>query len=244
MKMIHVYGENVTREGLRDIPLERPKDAGWRWKGIQHGELVDTIITDAEERNWGVGESRFSVSNNGAELAGAIAVSIPKAKAMDGMELGIGILTSNARKRALSIFVGGTVSVCTNGMTTGEIVLNRQHTLRLNLREQIQYALDDYAMAAFRIPRVVAGMRRRDLAESEYEHTLLEAGRRGLMPWSRLGDVDREYRIPRFGSEFGERNSWALLNAFTWVAKRNPPRRQLEQIEGFRKLLPTVCNSA
>ena len=104
-----------------------------------------------------------------------------------------------------------------------------------------QDALDDYTLETFKIPVIVAGLRKWDLIESEYEHCLVEAGRRGLMPWSRLGDVDKEYRNPRFSDEFGTENSWALLNAFTWVVKRNPPARQMEQIDGFRSMLPTVA---
>ncbi len=238
--MIHVCGNNTTIEDLRQIPLVRPVDAGGRWKGIQHGELVDLIVADVEDRGWVLGESQFSVSNNGADMAGALSLAIPKMRRTEGLVLGLGILTSNNRHRALSLFVGGTVSVCTNGLTTGEIVLHRQHTRCLDLRKQIQTALDYYTMAAWRIPKVVAGLRERELTEQEHEHVLMEAGRRGFMPWSRLGDVDWEYYRPRFGGEFGEGNSWAMLNAFSWVAKRNPPRRQMEQIDGFRKLLPTT----
>jgi len=240
--MITVYGANTSLEGLRSIPLVAPEKAGQWWQGIQHGELADTLIAAADRRGWEIKSSAWSVGGDGADLAGAIDFSeIAELESIDGLDFAMGVLHDNRRNRALRIYVGGRVSICSNGLATGEIILKHKHTPRFNLQEEVMFALDDYVVSAKRMKRTINRLRERDLVEAEAEHLILEAGRQGLMPWSRLADVDREYRVPRFGDEFGSENSWSLLNAFTWVVKRNPIAVQMDQINQFRSMLPLAA---
>ncbi len=236
--MITVYGENRTIEEVRRIPLETPVNAGRVWKGIPHGDLVDTLTRDMDGRGWNIGESRFSVNKDGADLVGAFDLTIPNVDSPEGTQFALGLRSDNARHHALRLYVGATVTICSNGMATGQIVLTRRHTSRFRLVEAVEYALDDYMMAARSMGSVVDGWKECELSQPRYEHILLEAGREGYIAWSKLGDVDREYRKPRF-AEIGTGTSWALLNAFTWVLKGTSPRLQMDRINGFRQMLPT-----
>ena len=128
------------------------------------------------------------------------------------------------------------MAICTNGLATGSIILHRRHVKGLRLREQISGALDDYMIEIRKVAGIVRSLKEQELSEETYEHLLLEAGRQNLMPWSRLADVDREYRQPRF-REFRGQTGWGLLNAFTWVVKRNPPRLQMDQIDRFQGII-------
>jgi len=228
---------NLTQ--LRRIPMQRPDNAGAYWQGIPHGDLASCIIDACTARSWGVTNTRFITNRGGSELAGVIDVDIPKVKPPKGQSFSLGFLTSNDRKRALKLTVGTNVFVCSNGLVTGEIILRRKHTLGLDLAADLNPALDTYVTKAQSINEMVERLRDRKLKTTMVDKILMEAGRAELMPWSRIGDVDHEYRNPRF-AEHGKDTSWALLQAFTWVVKQNPPLAQMEQINSFRKMLPMI----
>ena len=234
--MITVHDTNTTLADLRRIPLKRPDKAGRWWRGIQHGELVDTILREFCERGWEATDWKFSVGGDGANLAAAFDLTMPNLQPPEGTGFSLGLLTDNRCERALRLFAGANVTVCSNGLATGEIVLRHRHTINFRLREEIKTAMDEYLEASKGVGQIIDRLKSWQLAQVEYEHLLLEAGRRKLMPWSRLAHVDREFQNPNHG--FGSETSWDLLNAFTHVVKRNPPGRQLEQINGFRSMLP------
>jgi hypothetical protein len=235
--MITVYGQNRTLDQVRGIPLLTPDGVSPRWKGIRHGELVDVVVEEAESRGWGINESAFSINKDGTDLVGAFDIAIPNVDAPEGTQFSLGIVNNNNRKKSLQLYTGAVVAICSNGMATGKSVLKRMHTSGFRLKDSIADTFDDYLMSCRATHNIIRKLQHRELADLEEEHLLIEAGRKGLMPWSRIGDVDREYHKPRF-EEFEDRTSWSLLNAFTYVAKRNSPFQQMEQIGQFRNLLP------
>lgn len=239
--MITVHNNNRTLAEVRNVALARPADAGKFWKGIRHGVLVDVLLHEFDVRGWRVEDMRFAVSKNGTDLAAAFGLIVPETDAPEGIRFALGLMHNNNRERALKVYAGGTVEVCGNGLATGRVLVHRKHTRGLRLAERMSMAVDDFLLAAVNMDRVVDDLKRYRLRGGQYDHALVEAGRRGLMPWSRLGVVDEECRRPRWPDEIGTGTSWALLNAFTLVAKRNPPHRQMDQIDRFRELLPPFC---
>lgn len=237
--MITVCGANIDRAGLHRIPVVRPRHAGRYWQGIQHGELVDTIISEAESRDWEILDSRFAVAGDGADLAGALWLKTPEVNAPQGQTLSLGMLTSNRMTRKLRLYVGTVIAVCNNGMATGDLLMNRRHTHRLELRDEIRRSLDEYVTKARQIGEISDRLRDRQLSDNEWSRILVEAGRRRIMAWSRLGQVDEEYREPRH-DEHGRGTSWTGLQAFTEIVKKDPPLRQMDSQNRFRQLLPVA----
>jgi hypothetical protein len=239
--MITVYGANATIAQLQDIPLNRPSKAGARWKGVQHGDMVNALVTEFHKREWEVLSSQFALDgpkeDKTADMVGAFDLRLPNMDAPEGQEFSLGIMTSNGMRRATKYFVGTKVMVCNNGCSVGEIILHRKHTLNFNLEDAIRPALNEYVIAASKAKDLVAQLRHRDLGQAESDHLLLEAGRRQMLPWSRIGAVDAEYRNPQH-SEHGANTSWALLNAFTEVVKRSPVHAQMPAMDKFRDILP------
>ena len=235
--MITVCGKHIDLDTLRAVPLERPENAGGVWQGIQHGDLIETVLDEVFMRGWCVTDQRYALGKNPSELAAAFELQIPGTDPPPGQSFSLGLLTSNAMKRRLKMVVGSNVFVCNNGMATGEIVMLKRHTKHLDLPGEVERSLDEYAIKAREIPLLVERLRERELSPFEAEHILIQAGREGLMPWSRIGQVDEEWRHPRF-AEHGFGTSWALLQAFTWVVKKDPPMRQMEEMNSFRRLLP------
>jgi hypothetical protein len=237
--MITVYGSNANADQLRAIPLETPDNAGRYWQGIQHGRLVDVLSMQIRNRGWEITESRFSLSKDQADLAGAFKMRLPGVDTPEGMDLSLGFVTSNALRKSLKMVVGAVVQVCNNGMATGEIVMQKKHTKQFSLSDEIQKSLDVYEVKSQTIKETVTRLRERELSPTEADEILMEAGRNHLMPFSRIGLVDAEYRKPTF-EEHGRGTSWALLNAFTYIVKKNPVHAQMNQMNKFRELLPTA----
>lgn len=232
-----MQGAGISRDELETITLRRPKGAGKNWQGIAHSDLVEAIHDQALFSGWRVTDEVYTVSKQGTSLAGALAIEIPDLSAPEGQQMELGFLTSNNMERSLRLCVGTRVRVCHNGMCTGQVVLQKKHTTGLDLAEALTEGFIEYRKQAEDVKTIVAQLQQTELAPAAAEHVLCEAGRAGIMCWSRIGEVDAEYRNPRF-SDFGVGNSWALLNAFTWVVKRNPALEQMTQIDRFRALLP------
>ena len=232
--MITVFGANTT---ANDLNLDRPAKAGNYWEGIQHGTLVTAFQDEIRSRGWKITEERFSLSKDKADLAGAFSLEIEEVTPPEGQTLSIGFITSNAMRIATKVLVGANVTVCRNGLATGEIVMQKKHTHGFNLFQEIEHSLDQYIPKAQKINHIVKSFQECEISSTNVDRVLMEAGRKRLMPWSRIGSVDKEYRNPTF-AEHGKGTSWALLNSFTHPVKRNPPMQQMEQMNSFRELLP------
>jgi len=237
--MISVLGKNITLEELHAVELKRPDFAGQRWQGFQHGELVDIIVDEINSRKWKVNEMKFTLSEDQADLAGAFDISIPALPSIPGQEYSLGFLTSNAQRRALKMVVGTKVLCCTNGMATGEIVLNLKHTHTNEdiLCDAIGGAASRYLEKAREIPAMIERLRQRELPQAQASDLLMQAGHAKLLPWARIGKVDEEFRHPTF-AEHGKNTSWSLLNAFTYVVKEQNPLSQMDRMNRFREMLP------
>lgn len=235
---------NITEAQLKRVPLVRPQHARSFWQGIKHSDLVDTIQEAVENRGWRVSSTAFSLSNDKGDLAGAFSLRVPDIKMPDDQNLELGFLTSNLMRRKLKLVVGSRVLVCNNGCVTGDIVLCKKHTNRFDLGESLTEALDEYHTKALEIPRRAEELKQYELEVPEVEHLLVETGRRGIMPWSLIGQVDKEYRTPSFNYDTRKEHntSWDLLNAFTHIVKKQPPLGQMDQINEFRAMLPTGRN--
>jgi hypothetical protein len=238
--MITVYGSNCDLDTVRNTELIRPESAGSAWKGLAHGELVDTILDDVALRGWTVTGSAWSLDRDGADLSGAFDLDTHGEIEMPhGVDLGLGIMTSNARRRALRIYCGGRVAVCNNGLATGEEILRKRHTTRTDFTAEIEAAIDKFALSAKSLADTVARLKSTKLSQVGVNDLIEEAGARKLIAPSRLWNVSREYYRPSH-AEHGvgsNRSAWTLVNAFTEVSKKTPPSRQMPSIHGFTELV-------
>lgn len=237
--MITVYDANTNQEALREIELVRPSNAGSRWKGIPHGELVDTLKSKLEDNNFKIEKEQYSLNKDKTSLVGAFDLQHPNIDLGDEQGLSIGFSTNNSMKKKLQIFAGSKIFVCTNGCVTGEVVMERKHTIRFDLMVELDKALVNYMQRANEIPLVTEGLKTFELTQRQSDLILMQAGRFGYLPWSRIGQVEKEYRNPTY-ADHNVKSSWGLLNAFTHIVKQSPPHTQMQQINQFRSMLPVA----
>ncbi len=239
--MITVRGRGITIAELKKIEPVTPDTAGRRWRAVRHIDLVNTIVDEVTSRGWVVGDAKYAIAREGADMAGALMFkSVKGLPTLPGMSFALGFLNSNSRRKALRLTVGVHIACCLNGMCTGTILLNRVHDHTIDLTAQIRDAMDRYEDVARGIPALIRSLQDRKLTPAEASHVVMEAGRRRLIGAAALLRVDREYRDPTF-TEHGVGTSWAMLNAFTYAARPNiNPTRQMEAYDAFRLLLPVA----
>lgn len=227
----------VTLAALRRIKLVRPKKARSYWQGIPHAQLVDAIMKKCKERGWEVANCRFTTSKSGSELAGVFDVVIKDLKAPKGIQFQLGLLTSNNLRRALRLVAGAQVMVCHNGMTRGEIVLRHRLTKEFDLDGSLEQGLTDYQASIKELGGEIESMKAHTFNDDDVAHLLLGAAKMGIVPWSRLGKVVKEFEVPSYDYGCLRSSAWSLMNAFTVVIKENPPLNQMQHIEQVRQIV-------
>ena len=237
--MITVPGGGLTLRQLGRVQLVTPPNAGSRWRGIRHADLVGVVRDSVEARGWGIERELYATARGGADMAGALLLrGVSDVQEVPGVRFALGILNSNSRRVALRLAVGASVVCCTNGVCTGDVLLSKVHDHTVDLVTAVGGALDQYASAVVRIPGMVGRLRETEVSPDRASAVLMEAGRRRLVGWATVGRVDREYRRPTF-VEHGTGTSWALLNAFTYAARDNiAPTRQMHVYSAFLRMLP------
>lgn len=227
-------GKNYTDSELANFEVIRPEKVSDRWKGIKHVDLVSCLERQMDFKGWSFQDRRISVDEKGSDMVGAWNLIIPEFEQMPDQTLSLGFIHSNNCKRSLRLVVGTEVFVCTNGLATGEVVLNKKHTVGLDLDFELDKALESYKVIAASIPDRVREMKERELSMSQVDHILMEAGRKKLVGFPILGEVSKEYLHPTFADN-GSKTAWGLYNAFTYVIQKLVPRRQLDLLVDFRE---------
>lgn len=228
----------VGREQLREMTIVQPKNAGRIWKGIQHGELVDAIANRLESNGIEVaGEQWYVAGQNRERMSGSMSLRIPDLEAPAGMEFSLGLHHGNDMAHALKFAVGLRVFVCSNGVVAGDFIVKRRHTNHFDLERVVNNGLDRYLEEIKEVRNTVDRMKERTYYTNHIpDEVLMDAGRNGLMPWSRIGQVDEEYRHPTF-AETADHSAWGLYNAFTYVVQKCPPGHQIDAMSKFRELV-------
>jgi hypothetical protein len=110
------------------------------------------------------------------------------------------------------------VFICDNLALSGdEIILNRKHTNRLNVAEELTKAFDRYKDGALILQRNIEDMKAGHLSDISAEAMLFQIFHQRILPSRMLVPVADSYYSQ------SERTAWALLNACTLHAKHLPP---------------------
>jgi len=222
---------------LKKIPVIKEEKRSDRWQGIQHGELVesihqalDTNKVRVEDENW------FAYGKDFQSLSGSMQLRIPNMEPMEGTNFSLGVQHSNNGYHALKFAVGAKIFICSNGMVVGDYAVKRKHTTGLDLNEAVGYGIETYLNKIVDVQIAAETMKSRELITADVDEALMAAGREGLLSWSRIGQVDKEYRKPTF-ADHDEPTAWGLYNAFTYTMQKMPPQYHIKGMNRFREIL-------
>lgn len=242
--------ELLTREQLREIPVPERTNVSSRWEGIAHGQLADTLVERIQLRGLKVKREVWKTNPQQSDLFGALDIveeapsrrakrkqenllALPELDLVEDAVFSIGVRHSNLGRYAVSLAVGARIAVCENGLFTGDFVLKAKHTSEVDLEGMIDIGIEKYVEEAAGIKTFVEELRDRDLASTQADHLLMEMGRVDAIPWTKIQDVDKEWREPRF-EEFQDRNAWSLYNAATYVIRDMSGSNQMRCLKNLK----------
>tara|TARA_Y100000310_G_scaffold322425_1_gene381474 strand:- start:396 stop:1256 length:861 start_codon:yes stop_codon:yes gene_type:complete len=224
--------------------------AGNRWQPIAHIDLIDEITGAAEARGLRIAEERYCVSEDRHDVFGFLRFDPESAPAMPDVP-GCGIITptlgfrhSNMQRMRLLGVHGEEVSICANGMISGDFLFGFKGTtgnvsrMEVGIRDGMQ-TWDDQAEDARRLIEFLVG---EEINSERADRLLMEGMRRGVFASNQLKKIDATYREyldeshPHHGA-FAPRNLWSLYNAATDVGKAWSVRNVERGLKGFPRVL-------
>jgi hypothetical protein len=118
----------------------------------------------------------------------------------------------------MKMYAGVHVFICDNMALSGdEIILNRKHTTRLNVADELTRAFDRYRDGSLILQKNIEDLKDGGLSVGDAQRKLFEIFYRRLLPIRMLIPVTDSYLSKE------DRTDWGLLNACTLHAKNLPP---------------------
>ncbi len=154
--------------------------------------------------------------------------------------MAIGLRHSNAGRHAVTLAFGAKVFVCSNGVILGSTVVQRRHTLNLDLVKAFEAAVEEYLDASVTVRAFIERLRVVPLGRHEAEKVMIDAGRKGVVPWALLKTVEEQWRRPRH-DEFRPRTAWSLYNAFTEATKVRGVAGQMETLDALQRIFTPIA---
>ncbi len=244
--------KQLRRDHLADIPTPVATDT---WRPVAHQDVADALIESAQDRGLRVKAERWTVVDGqyypeagervhvpGARLFGTVDFEpIPGIDLPDGLTPSAGVRNSHDKSFALSILSGARVIVCSNGMLSGEYVISRKHTSRIDLVQSIDEALDAFLESVRGLKDTVQRLQSQRLSPMKAHSLIVEAARVGAFSSAMILPVVQEYEAPQH-REFKPRTAYSLYNAATQIMKKQSPARQVDGMKALSSVLIDSVN--
>jgi hypothetical protein len=190
-------------------------------------------------RKWTFSDLRIGIGVDFRDMALSVAIRVPRVQEtlQEGYSTLFGMFHSNSGHKRLVFYYGYQKdSEPEKSIVLGTNLDSVRHDYRLRLAKEIDLRLQAFELQAEKCPHLYQAHMGYRPKTTSVMGALYEAGRRGYMPWSRVGNVDKEF----FNIHRMKRTTGRLLEIYCEEAKRNRPvPNQMKQCDRFRQLLPT-----
>lgn len=183
----------LTFQELRAVPVTAPADPGKLWQGVSHGDLMTHLLAEAVDRGIerDVKESRYWVSPDGGEMAAAVCVPGGTAAAVPYL----GVVASTTQRRVLTVF-SGTVDPATRAATVPAVMSRSKdpkwmYTTHFDPDYVAAKVWKWWAAAQKEYKDVNRILAAAEVSNPLRDRLLMAVGRKGILPWSRIGVADR-----------------------------------------------------
>ena len=222
--VVHRGGWEATKADLASVPVPEPTES---YHPVPYGRFIEEVELHVPRFGLTVQSSLFALAREGSQMFGVLTCTNGTP---DGdYALAIGVRNSYDRTLSVGLVAGTRVFCCDNLAFSGEVTMNRKHTVHVfrDLPDLIYRMLSQVASMRERIDSEIEAMKAEVLGPHRAHHLMVEAIRVSVLPASRLPKVIEAWEEPRH-EEFKPRTAWSLFNAFTEVAKGSAPRAQME----------------
>jgi hypothetical protein len=194
---------------------------------------------ELDRRDIHVSQEEYAVQRDGNYLFAALTLNW---LTDEEMSAALAFRHANDKREAMKLYAGMRVFVCDNMAISGdEIILNRKHTTRLNVAEELAKAFNRYKDGALVLQRNIEDMKAGLLSDISIESMLFEIFYQRILPARMLVPVADSFYTQN------DRTGWGLLNALTLHAKNLPPNgnmrahTRLGRYFGLGKDHPFTC---
>lgn len=238
--MIPDYG--IARDRLKKVKFVTPENAGSRWRGVPHIETVETVAKHVRAATGTeIAAERFWCSKDGFDLAGCFDLQTDtkekKGLRPNGYRQSVGFVTSNSRRRALTLYAGFTAANESHGVAFSELGVCKNTE---NWEETMEQTLGEIAWGDYM--ERWGEMEQTELSRLAVAGQMVEACRRPFKTrflWSKLGHVDAaHHRIQR---DPKRRTSLTMALAFAYVLPQTKPMFQMDVMTAIVYKIP--CGS-
>jgi hypothetical protein len=261
--MLTIYqdkGRRVERNELPSIVTTPRGDRSRRWQCIAHAALVDGIervLTD--NLGYEIKSTELVLSGGKADrqscLVGGFELGRYGGLGQD-VEMCLGWIHDNAGSRSISIYAGGSVGICANGLAFGQDSSRRKHTTGLRLYpylcERLARVPELFQETQQRLDQLVE----KQVQPRDHERLMISAARRNVLSWSALGKVDEAWtqaargvdvsweKADRKGDWPFRGNAWDWMNAVTHILKTQSPLNQVAKMRRIENGLHAFATGA
>lgn len=236
--MIPDYG--ITRDRLKKVKFVAPENAGSRWRGAPHIETVETVAKHVKAATGcEIAAERFWCSKDGFDLAGCFDL-LPKEKEIKkgfrpaGYLQSVGFVTSNSRRRALTLYAGFTAADESHGLAFTELGVCKNTE---NSEEAVERTLGEIAWGEY--TERWEEMEQTELGRLAVAGQMVEACRRPFKTrflWSKLGHVDAAHQ--RVQRDPKRRTALTMALAFAYVLPQIKPMFQMDVMTAILYKIP------
>ena len=239
----HCGAHQVTREEIARVATP---DRTQTWVPIPHATLLDGVQHALEGAGLSVVHEAHALARDGNRFFGLLELRDPTATDGD-FGLVVGVRNSHDRSFPAGLVVGSNVFVCDNLAFSGEVRLDRKHTVHIarDLPQLIASAVGRLGTLRHHQEERFATYRQHEIGDATAHDLVVRALDARVIPAARVPLVLKEWRTPRH-AEFkeGGKTVWRLLNAFSESWKGGSldllPRRS----QALHGLLDGACGLA
>lgn len=240
--MSHLYGELVTREQIALVPT--PPAQGPRHKPVPHIEVIDATVQALDDMGFGVSRSRYNIAGKNIGIDGRtyhntsvygmlnIFDKDPEAEVDGEMTTLLGLKSNNMMKHSISYIAGKNMTICDNGIFSGEIIIGRKlHTKNLNLLESLNEMFDSWLNSKSILTQQIEVMRNGNVSEETAKAILFDLFNNNVLPLKNLRETANTYFKPEdeWTDVVDNRGTlWGLHNAVTRVLRPMSIAKQME----------------
>ncbi len=207
---LHTGGHHAT---LDQIAAVKTPDATKSWMPVPHIDLIEQVTQSLLAQDYDLINQSHALARDGGHYFGLLQVQHRKQPENDQYGLVIGLRNSHTKVFPIGLVVGHGVFVCDNLAFSGEIRINRKHTVNA-LRDMPVLVHSSvgriYDMARTQEERIVL-YQQEPLLTREAEHLIIECLRAGIVTTTQVErivdawDTDTTY----------DNTIWKLFNNVT-----------------------------
>jgi len=214
--MLHCGAREVQLSELQAQPIPFPTATH---KPMHHDKFQGMVKGFLHDHDYNIQQECHALTRNGSRYFGLLEIE----HNTNDYGVVVGLRNSHDKSTSGGIVIGNQVFVCDNLCFSGEVKMQRRHTINMerDLPELIEgLVLGIDKQVSIQDERIIS-YKDSNITHEQAEHTLCNMYRERKLGSSKLGKAIKEWDNPTHEEFAYKENVWRLYNAVTEVSKGN-----------------------